>query len=59
MRKTLFTLLIFLCLTLLFAKGQEDRDALPENFSDYVQWTKVNAETITGDATGAQGFREI
>jgi len=62
-------LLVFLIsgFFIISAKGQEDDATSGDAFSGYLNWSKVNQVTITGDDTGvlgaaherAKGFREI
>lgn len=66
MEKFLIAIILIFCLSPIFANGQAE-GTTTDMFSDYMSWTKVNRETITGDATGvlgpahegAKGFREI
>ena len=67
MKRIIFVLFFMVTLLSVYAEGQQE-DATPADaYSDYMNWTKVNQETITGDDTGvlgpahkgAKGFREI
>ena len=58
MKKLFLTALIAsaLCSMIFASGGGEDTNATdPGMFADYTSWTKVNAESITGDTTGALG----
>lgn len=67
MKRAIFVLFLVFVLFSVSAKGQEEGVAVTEDFSDYMNWSKVNQMTITGDETGvlgpaherAKGFREI
>ena len=66
--KRFFLLIVFTVgLFSVYAEGQQEGTSASDDFSDYLNWVKVNQETITGDETGvlgpaherAKGFREI
>lgn len=69
LRKTAPVLCVLVVFALLASCGTTDPNATSsEDLSSYETWTKVNDETITGDATGtlgqqvhegAGGFREV
>jgi hypothetical protein len=56
-----------LCLMLVASLSFAQEKTAVSDYSDYQSWTKINAQTITGDVTGllgrahqaAKGFREV
>jgi len=67
MKKVLFAIVFIAAILSAYAAGQQEDATQTDAYADYMSWTKVNQETITGDVTGAlgpahqsaKGFREI
>lgn len=67
MKNIIPIMIMLFCISFLYANGQQEDGGSTNEFSNYLNWEKVNNEVITGDVIGilgpahqrAQGFREI